>query len=49
MDEKIIDKLLTLTAEELDAYIVFFSGIYYDGITGKEISAKCAEYLGIEE
>ena len=48
MIEKRIDKLLTLTIEELDAYGVFIDSIYYNGITGEEIDAKCAEYLGIE-
>lgn len=48
MREKIIDKLLTMTIEELDDYGVFLDSIYYNGITGEEIYAKCAEYLGIE-
>lgn len=49
MSEKIIDKLLTLTAEELDSYSDFLSGIFRNGITDDELNLKIAKYLGLEE
>ena len=49
MSEKIIDKLLTLTAEELDSYSDFLSGIFHNGIIDDELNLKVAKYLGLEE
>lgn len=48
MDKKIIDKLFTLTIEELDNYSDFLTNIYHDGLTEDELNAKILEYLGLE-
>lgn len=49
MDEKIIGKLLTMTAEELENYSDFLASIFHNGITDAELNAKIAKYLELEE
>ena len=49
MSDKIYNKLITLSVDELDNYIEFLESIYSPTITGKEIDKKTMEYLGITD
>jgi len=49
MSDKIFNKLITLSVDELDNYIEFLESIYSPTITGKEIDKKTMEYLGITD
>ena len=49
MSDKIFNKLITLSVDELDNYIEFLESIYSPTSTGKEIDKKTMEYLGITD
>ena len=49
MSDKIFNKLITLSVDELDNYIEFLESIYSPTITGKESDKKTMEYLGITD